>query len=132
MGHSIVISSDLTNLNKVRLFLDEIFNESCLNRNIFDRVFLGLSEAVHNSIVHGNGLNEEKSVSVRIHYAENQLYIEVEDEGEGFPFDRVQDPTCIENLKKECGRGIFLIRHFADEVNYSEGGRKVLMRYRLS
>lgn len=111
--------------------MDEIFTESCLNKNYFDRVFLCLSEAVNNSIVHGNGLNAEKNVYVRIYYTENQLFIEVEDDGDGFTVDCIQDPTNDENLKKDNGRGIFLIRQFADEVIYYDGGRKVFIRYNL-
>lgn len=132
MDRCIVISSELININKVRVFLDEIFTESCLDKKYFDRVFLCLSEVVNNSIVHGNCLDAEKNVFVRVYNLKNQLFIEVEDEGDGFTVDCIPDPTCIENLKKDSGRGIFLMRQFADEVIYYDGGRKVFIRYNLS
>jgi len=131
LDRSIVISSELKNIAKVRSFLEEIFKESCLDMIHFDRFFLCLSEVVNNSIVHGNRLIVEKNVFVRVYNIENQLFIEVADEGDGFTVDCIKDPTCHENLKKDNGRGIFLIRQFADEVIYYDGGRKVFIKYNL-
>ena len=131
MERDLVIPSKLICLNEVRYFLDEIFNESDLNRTYFNKVFLGLSEAVCNSIVHGNRCDVSKSVSVCAFCTDRNLVLEVSDEGDGFPIDCIEDPTCLENLNKENGRGIFLIQEIADEVVFSEGGRKVLIRFIL-
>ena len=127
-----VISSSLININKVRSFLDEIFTESNLNKSYFNRVFLGLNEALANSIVHGNRLCDNKKVSIEVYLILNELMIEVTDEGEGFSVDCLSDPTCLENLKNENGRGIFLIRHYADELSFFDGGRKVRIKYKLN
>lgn len=132
MERDLIISSQLININKVRFFLDEIFAQSCLNRSYFNHVFLGLSEAVQNAIVHGNGMDAAKIVLIYIKYFEKQLFIEVKDEGDGFHVDCNNDPTCFENLKKEHGRGIFFLRQIADEVKYFDGGRAVLIKYILS
>jgi serine/threonine-protein kinase RsbW len=113
----------------VKLFLDEIFTESNLDRDNFNRVFLGLSEAVCNSIVHGNRLDASKNVILRGYFSEGKLVLEVEDEGEGFLIEQIEDPTCLNNLKKENGRGIFLLRKIADEVVFCEGGQKVLIGF---
>lgn len=131
MKSELIISSQLGNINKVRFFLDHVFAETGLDRSNFNRVFLGLSEAVNNSIVHGNRLNEEKKVFISIYFYENQLFVEVKDEGNGFPFECIYDPTCSENLKKEHGRGIFLIRQMADDIKYSDGGSNVMIKYNL-
>lgn len=131
MERELVISSQLINLNKVRHFLDEFFKESCLNKNNFNRVLLGISEAVNNSIVHGNGLAAEKNVYLGIKYVDNKLLIEVKDEGSGFDAECINDPTCVENIRKESGRGIFLLRCMADEVIYFDGGRSVFIKYNL-
>lgn len=131
MQHDLVISSDLANINKVRYFLDQIFDESGLDRSYFNRVLLGLSEAVNNSIVHGNKMNENKLVHIHIFFSDRHLSIQVMDEGNGFEIDCINDPTCIENIKKERGRGIFLIRQVADDIRYYDGGRKVMIKYNL-
>lgn len=127
----LVISSSLSNIGKVRMFLEEIFTESNLNLSYFNPVFLGLSEALTNSIVHGNKLNSSKNVSIEVNCLNEELFIEITDEGDGFHIECLKDPTCLENLKKENGRGIFLIRHYADEVDYFDGGRKVRIKYNL-
>lgn len=129
MERDLVISSQLINIYKVRTFLDEIFSESCLNRNYFNRVFLGISEAVNNSIVHGNCFDEDKRVFIRVVLEDDQLYIEVKDEGEGFTYESIADPTAVENLKNENGRGIFIMQNIADEVEFCDGGSKVLIKY---
>lgn len=132
MERDLVISSQLANITKVRCFLDEIFTKSRLDMNHFNRVFLGISEAVNNSIVHGNCCDKDKQVFIRVVYTEDhQLLIEVKDEGEGFIIESISDPTANENLKKENGRGIFILRQIADEVNYCDGGSKVLIKYTL-
>ncbi len=132
MKYLLVISSSLININKVRLFLEEIFVESCLNQSYFNRIFLGLSEALTNSIVHGNRQCSTKNVSIEVFLLQNELVIEITDEGEGFSLDSLPDPTCLENIKNENGRGIFLIRHYADDLSFLEGGRRVRMKYKLN
>ena len=126
-----VIGSRLSDLNEVRNFLDEIFTESDLDRNYFNRVFLGLSEAVNNSILHGNRLNTKKSVFITARYDLKSLIFDVIDQGEGFDVDKILDPTTDLNIRKENGRGIFLIRHFADDVVFLEEGRRVRIKYNL-
>lgn len=132
MKYLLVISSSLININKVRSFLEEIFAESCLNQSCFNRIFLGLSEALVNSIVHGNKLCSTKNVSIEVFLFQNELVIEITDEGEGFSLDSLPDPTCLENVKNENGRGIFLIRHYADDLSFLEGGKRVRIKYKLN
>lgn len=114
------------------MFLEQVFLEFNLNQNYFNHVCLGLSEALANSIIHGNKFIASKKVHISIHISGNELLMEIEDEGDGFLVEDFYDPTCTENIKKESGRGIFLIRHFADEIIYKKGGRKVLIKYLLS
>lgn len=132
MERLLVISSSLNNLEKVRMFLEEVYSESNLDRASFNWVFLGLSEALSNSIVHGNKFNALKNISIEVNCLNKELFIEVTDEGGGFLVECLKDPTCSANLKKESGRGIFLIRHFADELDYFDGGRKVRIKYNLN
>lgn len=129
MERFLVISSKLSHISRVRLFLDEIFAESNLDRAYFNRVFLGLSEALSNSIIHGNKFDENKNVQISVSFNDNLLTIEIEDEGKGFSFDCVRDPTNSVNLLNEKGRGIFLIQKLSDEMIYLDGGRRVLIKY---
>lgn len=131
MERVLVISSDFKSINKVRVFLKDVYNDFSLNMISFNHVFLGLSEAVNNAILHGNKLNPEKKVIIRTILLENQMHIEVEDQGDGFCDTRLFDPTLPENIKCEHGRGIFIIRQLADEIAFKEDGRKVYIIFTI-
>jgi serine/threonine-protein kinase RsbW len=95
---------------------------------------MALREAVTNAMVHGNQEDESKSVEVIFNCHDNELEIEVRDQGEGFDPAKVPDPTNAENLLKTSGRGIFLMRTFMDEIewrNRPEGGTAVRMTKRF-
>ena len=126
-----VISSQLTNINEVRLFLEEVYDEFTLNKNSFNHVFIGISEVVNNAVLHGNRLDPEKKVFIRLNLCGNQLNIEVKDEGEGFCDSSLLDTTIPENIKSEHGRGIFILRQITDELIFKEGGRKVVLKFTL-
>ncbi|MFH1665596.1 MAG: ATP-binding protein [Candidatus Omnitrophota bacterium] len=103
-----------------------------LNRNgvhedvIFD-IHVSFEEAVRNAMVHGNKRDPDKKVTVETEVKEKSVLITVEDEGEGFDDSLLPDPTLDENLLKEGGRGVYLIKHLMDEVRYENGGRKIVM-----
>lgn len=132
MERLLVISSKLNQINEVRFFLDGIFTEFRLDRTLFNRVFLGVSEALSNSIIHGNRFDVNKNVTLRVFFQSDFLVIEVVDEGPGFTFDCINDPTKPVNLMNEKGRGIFLIRQLSDEMVYSDCGRKLLIKYKFN
>ena len=95
---------------------------------------MAVRESVTNAMVHGNQEDESKSVEVIFNCHDNELEIEVRDQGEGFDPAKVPDPTNAENLLKTSGRGIFLMRTFMDEIewrNRPEGGTAVRMTKRF-
>lgn len=126
-----IIASKLSNINKVRIFLQEVYNEAGLNMDTFNAVFLGISEAVNNAILHGNKLDPAKKVYIRTKLSENQLQIEVEDEGEGFCDSVLTNPTAPENIYYEHGRGIFILKQLADQLVFKEDGRKVYIHFTI-
>lgn len=85
---------------------------------------MALREALANAIKHGNKLNPDKRVFVEVTVDEGkELRMAVEDEGEGFDPHRLPDPRSPENLLRDSGRGVFYIRHFMDEVQFSRSSR---------
>jgi len=96
---------------------------------------MAMREAVANAVKHGNRLDPDKRVLVKLESAGDDLTIVVGDEGGGFDPERISDPLAPENHLKTSGRGIFYIRTFMDDVSFSrgEGGGTVLtMRKDLS
>jgi serine/threonine-protein kinase RsbW len=99
------------------------FNGRQLNLN----VPVALTEALSNAILRGNGEDAAKHVRVRADVSEIRLVVEVEDEGDGFDLEAcTQDPTTFENLAREDGRGLFLMRSLMDEVERYRGSGNVV------
>ena len=76
-------------------------------------------------------MNPQLKVQVSYQVSENQLFITVADEGCGFNAGEMRDPTVRPSIEYPSGRGIFLIKHLADEVQFIDGGRRVRMKFTL-
>ncbi len=91
---------------------------------------MAVREAITNAMVHGNKEDEAKTIELTLNCLGRELEIEVKDQGEGFDPTSIPDPTEPANILKTSGRGIFLMRSFMDEVQWSmrpEGGTTVRM-----
>ncbi|HEX9759674.1 MAG TPA: ATP-binding protein [Candidatus Acidoferrales bacterium] len=93
---------------------------------------LSLREALANAMIHGNGRNPSKQVAVDcFRQPDCSILLVVRDEGQGFDLRKVRNPTEPENIYRSGGRGIFLISHFMDEVEFNDGGREIRMKKNL-
>ncbi|MEM7372219.1 MAG: ATP-binding protein [Bacteroidota bacterium] len=119
-------------IHSVEVFLEEISNELSFKEDVYANVMVAVTEAVNNSILHGNKEDPEKKVFLDV-FMENQyrLKITVRDEGEGFNPEGLADPTAPENIENIGGRGVFLMRHLADELSFSDDGRTVIMVFNI-
>jgi serine/threonine-protein kinase RsbW len=90
---------------------------------------MALHEALANAVIHGNGENSSRRVYVECRcYMDGEVSITVRDEGQGFDYSAIPNPTFRENLLFTHGRGIYLIKTLMDEVAFEEGGAVVMMR----
>jgi serine/threonine-protein kinase RsbW len=132
MVKEIVIASDPDNLNLVEGFIDEIRGALDFRDDVYGNVLVAITEAVNNSIYHGNKGDAAKSVFIRCESINPyRIQVSVEDEGSGFNWDGLPDPTAPENLEKTGGRGVFLMSHLSDEIRFEESGRRVLMLFNI-
>lgn len=92
---------------------------------------LAVREAVANAVKHGNLLDETKQVRISFEATPKSFEITIRDEGAGFDFEHLPDPTDPANLLKDSGRGAFLMRSFMDDVNWQAGGTIVTMTKNL-
>jgi serine/threonine-protein kinase RsbW len=76
-------------------------------------------EAIANAIKHGNRMDPNKKVSVDLSLVDDTFIMKVTDEGEGFDLSTIPDPRNPENLMKAKGRGIYYIKTFMDDVEYT-------------
>lgn len=98
-------------------------------------VDMAVREAIANAVIHGNKLDEDKFVTISVASSPDSLEIKVRDQGQGFDPGTLSDPTEEENIMKTSGRGIFFMRNFMDEVDWSvhpEGGTAVRMIKRFA
>ncbi|MCL4214297.1 MAG: ATP-binding protein [Gemmatimonadales bacterium] len=96
-------------------------------RQLSLNVPVALTEALSNAILRGNGDAAGKCVRVRAEVTEMRLVLEVEDEGAGFDLEAcTEDPTTPENLEREDGRGLFLMRSLMDRVERFRGDGNVV------
>ena len=92
---------------------------------------VGLTEALSNAMLYGNGHDPEKSVRIEVTLVGGAVRARVTDEGCGFDPTSIPDPTTPDNLLKDGGRGMFLMRKLLDEVSYNERGNSVTLVLRL-
>ena len=121
------------NIMQVEGFLKRVQEHITLDEIQFHKVMVALTEAVNNAIVHGNGANPSKKVRVLCDITPEALHLRVLDQGTGFDPGSVDSPLKEENLLRESGRGIFLMRTLMDRVTFSRhpDGMEVHMVLRL-
>lgn len=119
------LPSDFNSLVDVENLVDRVCSGLGVQEDAYGNVLVAVTEAVNNAIQHGNVLNNELYVDVAVGDKSDEFCFNIKDEGVGFNFDELPDPTAPENLLKESGRGIFLMRNLADEVVYDGVGNSV-------
>ena len=123
--------SDPTQVAHVEPFVEKVAEQFNLSSDVHGNMLVSLTEAVTNAIIHGNRSDQTKNVSISLRRQKDSVAIRVSDEGPGFDPQKVPDPTSPECIEECGGRGIFLMRHLADECRFMRGGSTVEMRWRI-
>lgn len=121
----IQIPSLMENIRIVESFIDNAKEKHSINDDIYGNIMIAVTESVNNAIKHGNHEDEKKSVYLSMELDDARIRFVIEDEGKGFDPDNLIDPTAPENIDKPGGRGIFLMKHLSDEVNFKNEGRAI-------
>lgn len=129
---SIQIPSIIENIRMIESFIDNAKERFHLDEDLYGNIMIAVTEAVNNAIKHGNSGNSAKNVFLSLTLKDNLLKFVVKDEGAGFNHESLPDPTAPENLEKPGGRGIFLMKHLADEVEFSENGKTVELSFYMN
>ncbi len=113
------IASDPELLPELEEFIVELAKQSNLRNDKLNSLALSFSEAASNCVVHGNKMDKNKKVKITVHVNENKIIVIIKDEGKGFNINTVPDPTKPENILKDSGRGIHIMRSFLDDLRYN-------------
>lgn len=128
----IEIPSLSENIRMIESFIDNAREKYHLNDDIYGNIMIAVTEAVNNAIKHGNNNVSTKNVALLLSLEEGLIKFKIEDEGLGFDYHNLPDPTAPENIEKPGGRGIFLMKHLSDEVDFKEGGRIVELSFYMN
>ena len=125
------IPADIKNLRKIEKLIDDLSMELDLSDEIYGNVLVATMEATNNAIIHGSKSDPKKNVKVGVMKRGSQLTISIQDEGKGFNYKSVPDPTAPENLEKINGRGIFLMERLSDGIEFHDEGRTVELKFKV-
>ena len=131
MEQILKIASKTDNLHLVEKFVDD-FSASCnIDQDVYGNLLIATLEAANNAITHGNKLNENKQVEIVFKMDDSRIFLSVKDEGVGFDYNNIPDPTSPENLENMSGRGVFLMSKLSDEIYFKDNGSFVCMTFFL-
>ena len=117
---SFKLPSTMESVAEVEAAAEKLTQTAGMDEDESFKVVMAVREATVNAVLHGNGYDPNKQISVSLENTGKSLVITIADEGEGLDPDKIPDPLAPENLLRGTGRGIFLIRSFLDEVHFRQ------------
>ncbi len=131
MEQRMKIASKTDSLHLVEKFVDD-FSAMCnIDHDVYGNLLIATLEAANNAITHGNKLDESKQVEIVFTLDDNKILLTVKDEGQGFDYESIPDPTSPENLENMSGRGVFLMSKLSDKLEFENNGSFVRMTFFL-
>lgn len=125
----ISIPSLIDNIKIIESFIDNAREKYTINEDIYGNIMISVTECVTNAIIHGNNMDSTKKVELELILGDNEITFTITDQGKGFDYENLDDPTAPENLEKTGGRGIYIIKHLSDEVKFEDEGRRTSLTF---
>ena len=126
------LPSRIESISVVENFIDELSVQYDFKDELYAKVLTCLSEAINNAIVHGNRESSEKKVYINPKViGDKRLVFTITDEGEGFDFNKLLDPSEPENIENLTGRGVFLIKKLADKCVFNSKGNELELHFKF-
>jgi len=127
------MESTLESVNKAEEMADQIASQVGFDEDTRSGISMAVREGMINAVLHGNHYDAAKRVNLTFEQTGQEMIVTIADEGTGFVPDEVPNPLAPENLLKDSGRGIFLMRAFMDEVRFrkSNSGTEITLIKRL-
>ena len=131
MEQRLKITSITDSLHLVEKFVDDFAVNCNIDHDVYGNLLIATLEAANNAITHGNKLDELKQVEIAFVKNDDKILLTVKDEGSGFDFNDIPDPTSPENIENMSGRGVFLMSKLSDEIKFEDNGSLVRMTFFL-
>jgi len=131
-NNKLQLSSKTEELSVIETVIDDVFETFSFNESYYGNILVATTEAVNNAMQHGNHFDPEKKVNIEFQMQDSTIKVKVKDQGNGFDYSNLPDPTDPDNIDKPHGRGIFLMKHLADKVVFEDSGRSVELFFKIS
>lgn len=131
-NQKLLIPSKSENIVLIEKMVDDVCDLFDVKEDLYGHILVALTEAVNNAIQHGNKSDPDKNIEISFKMRNNKIYFIVKDSGHGFDYNNIPDPTEPGNIEKPTGRGIFLMKHLADNVTFEDNGSKVILEFNLN
>lgn len=126
-----VFPSDLIEVTKLEGLFSQLLDKEAIGEKKYFEIMVAVSEAFNNAIKHGNRFDKRKFVVLKAGTSQKLLWCRITDQGLGFTEDEIPNPLEPENLTKDSGRGVFLIKQLSTGYNFrsTKWGYEVSMAF---
>ncbi len=128
-NETLKINSKAEHLRLVERLIEDVCQVFNVQEDCYGNILIAVTEAVNNAIYHGNKNNPDKFVNIGFQNSDKQLIFSITDEGQGFDFLGLPDPTDPANIDKPSGRGVFLMKNLADSIQFEQNGKTVKLAF---
>ena len=129
--YTLQLPSTEESITQLEALIENIADTYHVSEDTFANMMTCLNEALINAIKHGNKMDPEKKVIVNADVEPKRIIWTVTDEGPGFDYNNLPDPTAEENLENLTGRGVFIIKHLADQCIFNAAGNEVELHFKI-
>ena len=129
------LESSLQSVDKAEVIVMSEANKLGFDDDEQHQIGMAVRECMVNAVVHGNRYSKKKKVHLDVERSRESLAVIIGDEGEGFDLNSLPDPLSPENLMRQSGRGLLLVRAFMDEFDMhprAGGGTEVRLTKNLA
>ena len=129
--YTLQLPSKEESITQLETLIESIADKYNISEDTFANMMTCLNEAFINAIKHGNKLDPNKKVIINAEVDAKRVIWTITDEGEGFDYTHLADPTAPENLEILTGRGVFIIKHLADQYIFNAKGNEVELHFKI-
>jgi serine/threonine-protein kinase RsbW len=129
--YTLQLPSKEESITQLEELIENIADKYQVSEDTFANMMTCLNEALINAIKHGNKMDPEKKVIVNADVEPKRIVWTITDEGPGFDYNNLPDPTAAENIENLTGRGVFIIKHLADQCIFNAAGNEVELHFKI-
>lgn len=129
--YTLQLPSTEESITQLEALIENIADKYHISEDTFANMMTCLNEALINAIKHGNKMDPEKKVIINAEVEPKRIVWTIADEGPGFDYSTLPDPTAPENIENLTGRGVFIIKHLADQCIFNAAGNEVELHFKI-